>query len=69
MNGHAPSFEAARLHFRQLEAAFQRVLDAELDGGSGTREREEFLAQMNVFRRHAREVVVETHEILERQRR
>jgi hypothetical protein len=69
VNGHAPSFVAARFHFRQLEAAFQRVRDAGLDGGSGTAEREAFLAQMQVFRRHAQQVAVETHEILERHRR
>ena len=69
LNGHAPTFEAARFHFRRLEVAFQRVRDADLDGGSGTAEREAFLEQMNVFRRHAQQVVVETHEILERCRR
>ena len=69
VNGHAPSFDAARLHFRRLEAAFERVRNAELDGGSGSSEREAFLEQMNVFRRHAQQVVVETHEILERHRR
>ena len=69
LNGHAPSFEAARFHFRQLEAAFERVREAELDGGSGTAEREAFLDQMHLFRRHAQQVVVESHEILERHRR
>jgi hypothetical protein len=69
VNGHAPSFEGARFHFRQLEAAFQRVREAELDGGSGTADREAFLEQMRLFRRHAQHVVVESQEILEAYRR
>lgn len=67
-NGHAASFEAAQLHFRRLEVAFQRVRNAGVDGGSGTAEREAFLEQMNAFRRHARQVVLDTHEFLERRR-
>ena len=64
-----PSFDAARFHFRRLEVAFQRVLDADRDGRSATAEREAFPEQMHAFRRNAQLVVVETHEFLQRRRR
>jgi hypothetical protein len=65
---HLGSFNAARVHFRRVETAFERLRRTTHVGGSGRTERAAFLAEMNAFRRHADQLVVETQTLLARRR-